>query len=139
MFSPSDLMQWSLAIFLLLLEGIIIVLIWKRVINFEKLISEQDGSASFSRFQFLIFTFIIASAYIVLALQSVNIAKIPDSGLILPEIPDGVLILIGMSGGSYLGSKLIETTAGKNISDPVTASTLSSSPAINAHEQPPVG
>mgnify|MGYP001609450036 FL=1 len=60
MSEPSDLMQWSLAIFLLLLEGIIIVFIWKRVINFEKLISEQDGSASFSRFQFLIFTFIIA-------------------------------------------------------------------------------
>ena len=134
MSEPSDLMQWSLAIFLLLLEGIIIVFIWKRVINFEKLISEQDGSASFSRFQFLIFTFIIASAYIVLALESFK------NGIQeMPQIPDGVLILIGMSGGSYLGSKLIETTAGKNISDPVTASTLSSSPAINAHEQPPVG
>jgi hypothetical protein len=98
--SPSVVMQWSLALFLLLLEITILVLIWKRAINLTMLISEEDGTASFSRFQFLIFTFIIASAYIVLAFQSAT----------LPEIDQSVLGLIGISGGSYLVSKGIEVS-----------------------------
>ena len=107
-------MEWTLAIFLTLLEGSIIVLIWRRVINLEKLISEQDGAASFSRFQFLIFTFVIASAYIVLAFHNVS------SGGELPKIGPDVLGLIGISGGSYLVSKGIEasTPAPKNPADP---------------------
>lgn len=108
-------MEWSLAVFLILLELIVILLIWRGTkkpssekkcvgINLEKLISEQDGTASFSRFQFLIFTFIIASAYIVLAFHNIS------SGHGLPNIDPSVLGLIGISGGSYLASKGIEAS-----------------------------
>lgn len=115
--TPGDLMQWSLAFFLLALETLFIFLIWfgtrrsapgdsGRVgINLEKLISEQDGVASFSRFQFLIFTFIVASAYIVQVFAALN-GKSPITTL--PTIPESVLGLIGISGGSYLVSKGIE-------------------------------
>jgi hypothetical protein len=98
-------MQWTLALFLLLLEATIIVLIWKRVINLQRLISEDDGSASFSRFQFMIFTFIVASAYIVQAFARIK------AGGELPTIPETVLGLIGISGGSYLVSKGIEASS----------------------------
>ncbi len=101
---PNEFMQWSLAIFLAALEATIIILIWKRIINLQLLISEQDGAASFSRFQFLIFTFIIASAYIVLAFHNVG------TGIDLPKIDPSVLGLIGISGGSYLASKGIEAS-----------------------------
>ncbi len=109
--SPSEMMQWSLAAFLFLLEGIILYMIWKRSINLSLLISEQDGAASFSRFQFLIFTFIIASAYIVLAFGTGAING-------LPTIPDSVLGLIGISGGSYLVSKGIEVSGNTNPASP---------------------
>jgi hypothetical protein len=103
-------MRWSLAGFLTLLEATIIVLMWKgakggstrRGINLEKLISEHDGSASFSRFQFLIFTFVVASAYVIYAFESVATSH----GL--PGIDTSVLGLIGISGGSYIVSKGIE-------------------------------
>lgn len=113
--NAGDFMQWSLAIFLMLLELTIIVLIWIGSsgaarksgcsgINLEKVIGEQDGAASFSRFQFLIFTFIVASAYIVHAFYAIG------KGLDLPRIDPSVLGLIGISGGSYLVSKGIETS-----------------------------
>lgn len=106
--SPSEMMQWSLAIFLLLLEGTILLYMWKRVINLSMLISEDDGAASFSRFQFLIFTFIIASAYIVLAFHGISLCT---GGVCeLPKIENSVLGLIGISGGSYLVSKGIEVS-----------------------------
>jgi hypothetical protein len=113
---PGDVMQWSLAMFLLALEMAFIFLIWigtrprapgdgSRVgINLERLLSEHDGSASFSRFQFLIFTFVVASGYVV------QVFVLVQKGSALPDIPNGVLALIGISGGSYLVAKGIEKT-----------------------------
>jgi hypothetical protein len=83
------------------------------------LISEQDGAASFSRFQFLIFTFIIASAYIVLAFQSNA----------LPAIDQSVLGLIGISGGSYLVSKGIEASGKDNKDNSATLPPSQDQPA----------
>jgi hypothetical protein len=108
--SPDTLMKWSLAGFLLAVELTIIILVWVAAIGFrgwkgislERLIAEHDGAASFSRFQFLIFTFVIASAYVVQAFASVQ------QGGNLPAIPAEVLGLIGLSGGTYLVSKGIE-------------------------------
>lgn len=116
---PALAMEWSLAVFLVILEAIILWFIWRRRINLEKLISEENGAASFSRFQFLIFTFIIASAYIVLTFHSVS------TGAALPTIDASVLGLIGISGGSYLISKGIENS-GKGNSSPTDAQVNSS-------------
>jgi uncharacterized membrane protein YfcA len=69
-------------------------------IDLRLLVSEQDGSASMSRFQFLIFTFVIATSYLLLASKA--------SGMTLVEVPNGVLGLIGISGGSYVGSKVVQ-------------------------------
>ena|SRR5260221_93650 len=67
-------------------------------INLEYVVSEMDGTASLSRFQFLIFTFVIAMCFMVLAL---------DSGQ-FPQVDPTVLGLLGISGGSYVVSKAIQ-------------------------------
>jgi hypothetical protein len=80
-------------------------------IDLQFLISEQDGSASISRFQLLIFTFVIGLSYFLLVVAQVTKATAPGAGLALPDVPGGVLTLLGVSGGSYVLSKGIQKTA----------------------------
>jgi hypothetical protein len=72
-------------------------------IDLRLLISESDGSASMSRFQFLIFTFVIAASYLLLASTA--------TGTSLVDVPNGVLGLLGISGGSYVASKVVQKAA----------------------------
>ncbi|MBO6562754.1 MAG: hypothetical protein JJ959_19555 [Nisaea sp.] len=51
--------------------------------------------ASLSRFQFLIFTFVVAALYLVLCIEAGT----------LIDVPNGTLALLGISGGGYLVSK----------------------------------
>lgn len=53
------------------------------------------GKASISRFQLLLFTFLIGGLFVVLSLEAGTFV----------EIPNGVLGLLGISGGSFLVSK----------------------------------
>jgi hypothetical protein len=59
--------------------------------------SNEQGSrkASLSRLQFLIFSFVIAGLYLVICVESGTFV----------DVPPGVLILLGISGGSYVVSK----------------------------------
>jgi dolichyl-phosphate-mannose--protein O-mannosyl transferase len=91
---------WIMVIFVGALAGIILWKIFTNNIDLKKLISEQNGDASMSRFQFLIFTFVIALMWIYLFFC--NECK----GF--PDIPPGVLGLIGISGGTYVVSKGIQ-------------------------------
>ena len=85
-----------------------LLILWYMVtekIDLEKLISEKDGAASLSRFQFLVFTFVIAmSLFLVIVGQ--DPPKFPAT--IAPEI----LALLGISGGSYVISKGIQKSGG---------------------------
>src|SRR5579863_5817146 len=60
-------------------------------INLSKLVSESDGTASMSRFQLLIFTFVIALSLVLMVAS--------DSKF--PAIPNEVLILLGISASTY--------------------------------------
>lgn len=60
-----------------------------------------EPKASVSRFQFLIFTFVIAGVYLVLCLESGRFV----------EIPQEVILLLGVSGTSYAASKGIKAAA----------------------------
>lgn len=71
-------------------------------IDLTFLLAEADGKASFSRFQFLIFTFVIAMCLLVLTLESGQ----------FPEVSLDVLGLLGISGGSYVVSKGIQSGGG---------------------------
>ena len=91
---------WILTIFLGILAGIIVVWILIGRIDLKHLINDKDGYASLSRFQFLIFTFVIAMSlfYITVHLDPMG----------YPTIPGGILALLGISGGSYVVSKGID-------------------------------
>ena len=85
-----------------------LVVLWKIYegdINLVGLLSESPAQgqaaaptkASLSRFQFLIFSFVIAGLFLLLSIQAGTFV----------EIPVNVLGLLGISGGSYLISKAV--------------------------------
>jgi hypothetical protein len=71
---------------------------WVGNIDISKLISEPTGDASMSRFQLLVFTFVIALSLFLVVVATSS----------LPNIPGTVLTLLGISGSSYLVSKGIQ-------------------------------
>lgn len=77
------------------------VVVWKMVngkIDLQYLVAEGNGQASLSRFQFLVFTFVVAGLIVVLTLES---GAFPTLGV-------DVLALLGISSGSYVISKGIQ-------------------------------
>ncbi len=93
---------WILTVFLGLLAAIILWKIIDGTINLTFLISDEQGYASLSRFQFLVFTFVIAmSLFFVIASQ-------PTPAY--PPIPAEILALLGISSGSFVLSKGIQSS-----------------------------
>jgi len=84
-----------LCLFIGLLALTILYLIWTRKINLSQLLSEANGDASMSRFQLLIFTFVIAIA----------LFEIVETSMRFPDIPQGVLVLLGISASTYAVGK----------------------------------
>lgn len=84
-----------LCVFLGLLGGLILWYIWTGRINLSSLLSEANGDASLSRFQLLIFTFVIAFSFFYLV----------ETGHIFPNVPEGVLTLLGISASTYAVGK----------------------------------
>jgi p-aminobenzoyl-glutamate transporter AbgT len=104
---PADLSKILSALIAVILGLFAAVVLAKMIcgpIDLSKLVSEDNGSASMSRFQFLIFTFVIAASYLVLAFKATDLTKLVD-------IPANVLGLIGISGGSYVASKVVQKAA----------------------------
>jgi hypothetical protein len=112
----------------LVIAGLALAILWalfKGTINLTYLLAEPadpraqrddpDGNAppetpkaSLARFQFLIFTFVIAGVYLVLCLEAGRFV----------EIPDNVILLLGVSGTSYAASKGIKAAADSRRPDP---------------------
>jgi len=87
------------AIILLAFAGIVM---WKLLWDpdaLKGLLAEgpDNAKASLSRLQFLVFTFVIAGLFLLLSIET--------GGFV--EIPNGVLALMGISGGTYLASKAV--------------------------------
>jgi hypothetical protein len=101
---PWIALQWVIVIFIGLVGCVIVLKMLTDKIPLNSLVSEPDGKASLSRFQLLMFTFVISSIYVVICLQQGE----------LQEISNGVLGLLGISGGSYIVSKGIQMQADKN-------------------------
>lgn len=93
---------WILTVFIGLLAVMILVKIWKGDIDLNYLISDENGWASLSRFQFLVFTFVVAMSLFYLV-----VVNDPPS---YPIVPKEILALLGISGGSYVLSKGIQNS-----------------------------
>lgn len=99
-----NFVKWSIAVFISVLEITMIVLIWQGKIDLKFLVSEDNGMASLSRFQFLIFTFVIVGVFTMMSFDALLEHK-------WVEIPGGVLGLMGISGASYVAAKGIQESA----------------------------
>jgi hypothetical protein len=81
------------------------VILWRILfgkIDISGLISEPNGSASLSRFQFLIFTFVISLSLLLVILGAKAGPQFPET------IPAGIYALLGISAASYVVSKGIQ-------------------------------
>jgi hypothetical protein len=103
------------------IAGTVVWRMWTNQINLSQLLSD-DPSTSMSRFQFLVFTFIIGLSYLLLVITRISavetqlasvadLSKVADMLKELPGVPGGVLGLIGISAGSYVGGKVIQKSA----------------------------
>jgi hypothetical protein len=94
-------------VMVVLILGIAALVLWKMFtgkIPLDFLIAEpgsEGNKASLSRFQFLVFTFVVAGLFLLLSIESGTFVEIPTS----------VLGLLGISGGSYVLAKGITANA----------------------------
>jgi hypothetical protein len=118
-------------VFLELLAGYIIcgiiaiigfAVAWKLAtgkIDISRILTEKDGSpggsASMSRFQLLIFIFVIAVSFFLVVISNIKIIQARPGERELPgmpDVPNGVLALLGISASSYAVGKAIQHGAG---------------------------
>src|SRR5215467_2802697 len=94
-----------------------IAILWQifdGTIDLSRLVSEPNGDASMSRFQFLIFTFVISLSLFLVIVAGKN----GDGKPAFPEeIPAGVLTLLGISGSSYAVGKAIQFSDPAGVED----------------------
>ena len=104
-FDAQELMKWSGAIFMTLVEAYVVYGIafkW----DMKKLLCAEDGAASMSRFQLLLFTFAIAGGYFYLLIRQ-------DA---FPAVNASAMALLGISGGTYAISKGIQASRDTTLS-----------------------
>ena len=102
-------------------------LIYTGTIDLSRLISEPNGDASMSRFQFLIFTFVISLSLFLVIVSG----KDSNGKLAFPEIPGGILTLLGISGSSYAVGKAIQFSDPAGVEDrPVTVTITPTTAAV---------
>jgi hypothetical protein len=92
---------WIIIVFIGVLGVLVLWNIYTNRIDLKFLLCEESGKASLSRFQFLVFTFVIAMSFALITLRTGSI----------PDVPQGVWALLGISGGSYVISKGIQKSA----------------------------
>ena len=95
--------SWIVAILVGLIGLVIVFKMFTDKIDLQRLISESDGKGSMARLQFLIFTIVIAGSFFLITVSS-NPPAFPS------KIPGEVLALLGISGGSYVLGKGIQTS-----------------------------
>src|SRR5436309_2215230 len=86
----TEISGWVALGFLALLGIAVLWYIFTERIDLSRLISEPSGDASMSRFQLLVFTFVIAASLFLIT-ASVTPPAFPA------QIPQGVLLLLGIS------------------------------------------
>jgi hypothetical protein len=115
-----------------------ILLLWKianNEIDLSHLLSDDDGMASTSRFQLVIFTFVVALSFFLVVVSNVKIRQYGEksgSAPGLPEVPSGVLSLLGISASSYLVSRGISASQNGDSTTPKTAPPPAKEPGAKA-------
>ena len=95
---------WGMAILIFSFGFVVVYKMFSGAIDLRQLISEPNGDASISRFQLLIFTFVISMSLFLIVVSHEGGPAFPSKEAIPPEI----LALLGISAGSYVISKGIQ-------------------------------
>lgn len=100
---------YGLLVLIFLFGFVVLAAIASGKIDITELLEEETGGASTSRFQLLIFTFVIGLSFVLVVAYSSK----------LPDVPTNVLALLGVSATTYGVSKGIQAGAknGSNIAD----------------------
>jgi hypothetical protein len=106
----GHLLEYVVAGFIGILAAVIIYMILTGKMDLTHLLNEANGSASMSRFQLLIFTFIIAISLFYL------VEKRADNSF--PDVPTGVLTLLGISASTYAVGKGISYSRDEGVTTP---------------------
>jgi amino acid transporter len=99
---------YALLVLTFLFGMVILVDIFRGRIDLSAILSEDGKGASMSRFQLLIFTFVIALSLFLLVVQNAA------NGKGFPAIPADVLTLLGISASTYAVSKGIQAGSQSN-------------------------
>jgi peptidoglycan/LPS O-acetylase OafA/YrhL len=111
---------YATLIFLFFLSMVVLLDIVRNRIDLSEMLEELSGGASMSRFQLLVFTFVIAFSFFVIVVSQGK----------LPEIPGNVLALLGVSASTYAVSKGLQVTSPpEQESQPVTSTQPATTPA----------
>jgi hypothetical protein len=96
-----------LLILIFLFGFVILAAIASGKIDITELLEEETGGASTSRFQLLIFTFVIGLSFVLIVACNCK----------FPDVPTNVLALLGISASTYGVSKGIQAGAKNGSSD----------------------
>lgn len=107
--SPSEKLklaiEYALVILLFLFALLVLVAIASGKIDISELLSESGGGASMSRFQLLIFTFVIGLSFFLIVVCECK----------FPDVPANVLALLGISATTYGVSKGIQASSDQGL------------------------
>jgi hypothetical protein len=94
--------EYGMLVLLFLFGFMVLAAIASGKIDISELLTEDGGGASMSRFQLLIFTFVIALSFFLIVVCNCT----------FPEVPANVLALLGISATTYGVSKGIQAGSG---------------------------
>jgi len=100
--------EYGMLVLLFLFGFMVLAAIASGKIDISKLLTEDGGGASMSRFQLLIFTFVIGLSFFLVVIST-------GSSGTLPEVPANVLALLGISATTYGVSKGIQASSGDGL------------------------
>ena len=103
--------SYGVCLFMGLLCATLLYFIWTDKIDLTTLLSEANGTASMSRFQLLVFTLVVAISLFIL----VERGGFPQG---FPDIPNGVLTLLGISASTYAVGKGISYSREEGVTTP---------------------
>ena len=125
----NGILLWLGIGFLLIMGALCLLLLvkmWNNEINLSTLLEGENGNASIARFQLLVFSLVVAVGIFLYILEYKN----------LPDIPNSVLTLLGISASTYAAGKGIQFSRPEGLMQKGTVPPPTVPPG--AEPQPPV-
>ena len=101
-------MGGAFLLFMGILSGLLLWKMARNEINLATILNESNGDASISRFQLLLFSMIVGVGLFLYMLNN----------LALPDIPNSILVLLGISASTYAAGKGISFSRVEGIMKP---------------------